>query len=203
LYRQLYSEPTNNPFGTNEEELEVCTRAVFEVFRATGLALQEGELLLNIQADFCRPVGGIVIFVPDGASPTVMLQVLRGVYLCPGVPGLSRGIMKYFAFEGDVEGVDTDTIALNKAQLTTTADVLVPGSISRTQQLLDIEPSSDILGPYMASVENTRTMMCCLGAYTPFDLMEMVLGADLTARQAYEFIIPALVTLATKPSGSH
>jgi hypothetical protein len=193
LYRQLYSEPTKNPFGTNEEELEVCTRAVFEVFRATGLALEEGELLLNIQANFCRPIGGIVIFVPDGASPTGMLRVLRGVHLCPGVPGRSRDRMKYFAFEGDLEGVDTDTIALNKAQLTITADVLVPGSISRTNQLLDAEPTIDILGPYKASVAITRTMKCCIGAYIPFDLMEMVLGADLTARQAYEFITPAMV----------
>jgi hypothetical protein len=76
-YRELYSEPANNPFETNEEELEICTRAVFEVFRATGLALDEYELLLNIQADFCRPIGGIAMFVPDGASPTGVLQVLH------------------------------------------------------------------------------------------------------------------------------
>jgi hypothetical protein len=69
-YGELYADPTNNPFGTNEEELEICTRAVFDVFRATGLALDEGELMLNIQADFGRLIGGIAIFVPDGDSPT-------------------------------------------------------------------------------------------------------------------------------------
>jgi hypothetical protein len=42
-------------------------------------SLEEGELLLNIQADFCCPIGGIVIFVPDGASPRGVLQVLHGV----------------------------------------------------------------------------------------------------------------------------
>jgi hypothetical protein len=30
-------------------------------------------------------------------------------------------------------------------------------------------------------------------AYTPFELMEVVLGADLTARQAYELLVPTLV----------
>jgi hypothetical protein len=72
-YRELYSEPTNNTFRTNEEELEVCIRAVFKVFRATGLALKKDELLLNIQANCCRPIGGIAMFVPDGARPTGVL----------------------------------------------------------------------------------------------------------------------------------
>jgi hypothetical protein len=30
-------------------------------------------------------------------------------------------------------------------------------------------------------------------AYIPFELMEVVLGADLTARQAYELLVPTLV----------
>jgi hypothetical protein len=114
-YRELYSEPTNTHFGTNEEELEVCTRAVFDVFRATGLALEEGELLLNIQADFGRPIGGIAICVPDGDSPTGVLRILHGVHLFPGVPGQSHDRMKTFAFKGDIEGVDAATIAFDKA----------------------------------------------------------------------------------------
>jgi hypothetical protein len=192
-YHELYADPTNNPFGTNEEELEVCTRAVFEVFRATGLAIDEGELMLNIHADFGRPIGGIAIFVPDGDSPTGVLRVLHGVHLFPGIPGRSRDRMKTFAFEGDAEGVDAATIAFDKAQLAITAEIVVPGSIARTQQLLNAEPTIDILGPYTASMANTRTTKCRLGAYLPFNLMEMVLGADLTSRQAYELIIPVLV----------
>jgi hypothetical protein len=102
--------------------------------------------------------------------------------------------MKTFAFEGDVEGVDAATIAFDKAQLTITADIVVlPGSIARTRQLLNAEPTIDILDPYTAYMANTRTTKCHLGTYLPFDLMEMVLGADLTARQAYELIIPVLV----------
>jgi hypothetical protein len=192
-YRELYADPTNNPFGMNEEELEICTRAVFDIFRAKGLALDEGELMLNIQADCGRPIGGIAILVPDGDSPTGVLRVLHRVHLFPGMSGQRRDRMKNFAFEGDIEGVDAATITFDKAQLVITADIVVPGSISRTRQLLDTEPTIDILGPYTASVANTRTNKCRLGAYLPFDLMEMVLGADLTTRQAYELVIPVLV----------
>jgi hypothetical protein len=65
--------------------------------------------------------------------------------------------MKTFTFEGDVEGVDAVSIAFDKAQPAITADVVVPGNISRTQQLLDAKPTIDILGPYTATVVNTRT----------------------------------------------
>jgi hypothetical protein len=58
-YHEIYSEPTDNPFGSNEEELEACTRAVFGVFHSTILHLAEEEFLQNIQADGCRPIGGI------------------------------------------------------------------------------------------------------------------------------------------------
>jgi hypothetical protein len=77
-------------------------------------------------------------------------------------------------------------------------DIVVPGSIARTQQLLDVKPTIDTMGPYTVSMANTRTMKCRIGAYIPFDRMEMVLGADLTARQAYELIVPVLVDTGYK-----
>jgi hypothetical protein len=61
--------------------------------------------------------------------------------------------------------VDAATIAFNKTQLAITVDIVVPGSIARTQQLLDVEPTMDILGPYTALMANTRTTKCCLGSY--------------------------------------
>jgi hypothetical protein len=64
-YSELYLEPTNNPFGSDEKDLESCTRAVFEVFLSTGPPLAEEELLQNIQADVCRPIACILVCVPD------------------------------------------------------------------------------------------------------------------------------------------
>jgi hypothetical protein len=72
-FAQFYAEPANNPLGVVEDDLEAYTRVVFEVFRAEGLPLDEAELLQNIQADFCRPIGGIGVFVPDKSSPTGVL----------------------------------------------------------------------------------------------------------------------------------
>jgi hypothetical protein len=40
---------------------------------------------------------------------------------------------------------------------------------------------------------NTRTTKSRTMAYIPFEMMELVLDSRLTARQAYELIVPALV----------
>jgi hypothetical protein len=40
---------------------------------------------------------------------------------------------------------------------------------------------------------NTKTIKCRHTAYIPFKLMEMVLGAKLTARNAYELNVPVLL----------
>jgi hypothetical protein len=40
-FAEFYAEPANNPFGVFEDDLEAYTRAVFEVFRAEGLPLDE------------------------------------------------------------------------------------------------------------------------------------------------------------------
>jgi hypothetical protein len=189
---ELYSNPANNPFGTSEEDLEGSTRSVYQVFRATGLPLTEEVLLQNILADFCRPIGGLGVFVPDGSSPTGVLRIVHGIQLFPEVPGRSRDRLKTFAFEGDVDGVDVATVAFDPQQLAITADVVVPGSIARNLQLLRAEPTATILGPYAGTDANTRTTKCRGMAYTPFELMEVVLGAELTARRAYELIIPVL-----------
>jgi hypothetical protein len=73
-----------------------------------------------------------------------------------------------FTFEGDVDGVDTSTIAVFKAQLAITADIMVPGSIARAPQLLNDVTTHNILGPYEATDANTKTANCCMAAYTPF-----------------------------------
>jgi hypothetical protein len=192
-YCELYYNPANNRFGMSEEDLEACTRAAYQVFWATGFPLAEDALLQNILADFSRPIGGLGIFVPDGSSPTRVPRIIHGIQLFPGLPGCSRDRLKTFAFEGNVDGVDGATVAFDQQLLEITADVLVPGSIARTFQLLSAEPIFSALGPFNAGESNTRTTKCRGMAYTPFELMEVVLGAHLTARQAYELLVPTLV----------
>jgi hypothetical protein len=159
-YCELYSDLASNPFGTSEEDLEACTRAAYQVFRATGLPLADDVLLQNILADFSRPIGGLGIFVPDGSSPTGVLRIIHDIQLFPGLPGRSRDRLKTFAFEGDVDGVDVATVAFDQQQLAITADVIFPGSITRTLQLLNAEPTFNALGPFTAGDANKRTTKC-------------------------------------------
>jgi hypothetical protein len=135
-YRELYSEPANNPFGLEEAGKDSGYEAVYEVWRETSGALEVDVLLQNILADCSRTIGGIGVFVLDGTSSSGVLEVLHGVSIYPGVPGKARDCMKIFASLGDVEGVDVATVAFDSKQLSITLDVLVPGSINRTLQLL-------------------------------------------------------------------
>jgi hypothetical protein len=192
-YRELYSEPANNPFGLDKPSQDSGSEAVYDVWRAASGALEVDVLLQNILADYSRPIGGIGVFVSDGSSSTGVLEVLHGVSIYPGVPGQARDRMQVFASLGDVEGVDVATVAFDAKQLAITPDVLVPGSIDRTLQLLAEEPSKQMLGPFEATMANIRTAKSRTMAYIPFELMELVLDSQLTARQAYELIVPALV----------
>jgi hypothetical protein len=133
------------------------------------------------------------VFVPNKSSPTGVLRVLHGIQLFPGIPGQTRDCLKTFAFEGDVVGVDMVTIAFDPSQLAITDDIIVPGSIARTRQLLAAEPTYDMLGHFTTEAVNTRTTKCRRATCIPFEFMKLVLGKELTARQAYELIIPRLI----------
>jgi hypothetical protein len=109
---------------------------------------------------------------------------LHGIQLFPGIPGQNRDRLKTFTFEGDVVGVDMATIAFDPSQLAITDDIIVPGSIARTRQLLAAEPTHDMLGHFTTEAVNTRTNKCRMATYTPFEFMELALGKDLTSRQA-------------------
>jgi hypothetical protein len=111
--------------------------------------------------------------------------------------------MKTFASQGDVDGEDAATTAFNKAELVTMNDIVVPGSIARTQQLLNTYPSHNILGPYEATNTNTKATKCRMAAYTTFELTETVLGAKLTDRQAKELIVSFLSDTGNDSIYSH
>jgi hypothetical protein len=140
-YRELYSEPVNNPFGIEEAGKDAGYEAVYEAWRATSGALEVDVLLQNILADCSRPVGGIGVFVPDGTSSTGVLEVMHGVSIYPGVPGQSRDRIKICSCLGYVEGVDIAMVVFDTNQLTVTPDVLVPRSTERTLQLLVKDPA--------------------------------------------------------------
>jgi hypothetical protein len=64
-YSELYSDPSKNPFGTEDERKEICYSGIYQVCRATSAPMTVATLHQDILADFSRPIGGIGIFVAD------------------------------------------------------------------------------------------------------------------------------------------
>jgi hypothetical protein len=184
-YRELYGEPTNNHAGTLVVEQAECLRVVYELWRATGSPCTVEALYQNMLADFSRTIDGIGVFIPDGDSASDVLWILHTVHSNPGTPGVSRYWMKTFCFEGDVSGVDISTVAFDENQLTIDVDVIVSGSIEWKLQLFVDEPTKERIGPFEASNTNVRTAKARCMAYIPYEVMDIMLGVDVMARQAY------------------
>jgi hypothetical protein len=126
------------------------------------------ELLRNIVADFLCSVGSVGVFVRDGSSRLGWLELMPGIQSYPGEPGRSCDCLVTSTNIGDVIGMDIVMVAFNHNQLAITADILVPGSITRVQKLLKEEPLETMLGNFMVGYVNTcttKTMLwssCCL-----------------------------------------
>jgi hypothetical protein len=164
-YDELYSDPSSNSFGKEEDELvALCYSEVNEFWRPNHSPLTVEALHQNILADFSPLLGAVDVFVYDDASGTGRLKLLHGLHSFPGTPGYSRDRMVTMAFEGDVTGIDVCTIAFDASQLEVTPDAVVPDTLDWVQQLLNEEPGRDALGPFKPSDVNVRTTMTrCMG----------------------------------------
>jgi hypothetical protein len=159
----------------------------------THAPLTSEALLQNVLADFSRPIGGIRVFVPDEDSPIGILKLLHGMASFPGTPGYHHDHMTVFGYEGGVSGVDISNVACSSQQLNITLNVIVHGSLPRFQHIFSEEPNHETLGPFKATDVNVRMSKTCTMTYMSFELLEPLLGEDLTARQVFELIVPALV----------
>jgi hypothetical protein len=193
-FEEYHADPTNNPFGLPEEDIVSGIAGIYAGRRVASRPPNTKEVHLNILADFASPVGAIGVFVHGGGSPTGLLQVLHGVQNFPGLPGRpSAGRRQIFAYLGDVVGIDAVTVAFDEECLGTTDSVIVPGTHDRVMQLLAEEPSAELLGPFPATEANTRTAKTRRAMYLSFDLVSIVLCRDLSARRAYELLVPSIV----------
>jgi hypothetical protein len=101
--------------------------------------------------------------------------------------------MQTFCFEGDIRGVDIAMVGFDESQLAITANIVVPGLAERMLQLLGDDPIHELVGPFTATSANVKTTKARSMAYLTFPLVAGLLGSNLTARQAYELIIPELI----------
>jgi hypothetical protein len=192
-FEEYHAEPANNPFGLSEGDSFSGIAGVYAGWRVVRRPTNTKEDHLNILADFTSPVGAIGVFVQGGGSPTGLLQVLHGVQNFPGLSGLpglpgrpSVDRRQTFAYLGEVVGIDAVTVAFNKECMGVTDSVIVPGTHDRVMQLLAV-------GPFPSTEANTRNVKTRAVIYIHFDLVSIVLGRDVSARQVYELLVPSIV----------
>jgi hypothetical protein len=97
-----------------------------------------------------------------------------------------------FCYEGEVEGTDAYTIAFDRDQLGLTPYVNVPQMLDRHMALLESEPLKHMVGPFEADEANVHTIRTRSAMFVPYELVDLLLGKDLTAREAYMTVYPVL-----------
>jgi hypothetical protein len=84
-------------------------------------------------------------------------------------------------------------VALDKNQLMIKADILEPGYAKQMLLLLADEPGQELYGPFEARVYNVWTTKARYTEYFPFEMVEHLLGYNLTAHQVYELMRPEIL----------
>jgi hypothetical protein len=192
---ELFAEPASDPFGAEEEEAAACIATVYLNWRTTSDPTDVDDVEDDIISDFSRPIGGVGMFVQHERSATGILEVLHGFRKFPGVPGKTgRDRNQLFCYVDDVLCVDLHTVAFDEQQLETTMAVNVPATIDRVLQLLGEEPNNETIGPFRVGDATIRTISSTRGAmYIPYQYMPLVLGMELTGREACLLLLPAII----------
>jgi hypothetical protein len=97
----------------------------------------------------------------------------------------------HFSLRG-VDGTDATIIVFDRDQLGLTPYVNVPPMSDRHHTLLIGEPTNDMVGPFEAEDANVHTIRSRCVMFIPFELVALLLGKDLTAREAYLVVYPLL-----------
>jgi hypothetical protein len=192
-FGQLFSDPAANPLGTTEAEVRASYRFIYSEYRVEDSPPTAEALEKEILADFLEPIGAVAIMVASEGSNTGVLNLNHGHALYSSRPGkvhVNRGTS--FCYEGGVDGTDAYTVAFDAGQLGMTPYVNVPRTPDRHLTLLEGEPAKEMVGPFEADAANVHTIRTRGSMFVPFDLVEFLLGKDLTAREAYLIVYPLL-----------
>jgi hypothetical protein len=69
-FEELYTEPTNNPFGTSDGDIINGIAGINAGCRLASQPPNAKEVHLDFLADFAAPVGAVGVFAQGGGSPT-------------------------------------------------------------------------------------------------------------------------------------
>jgi hypothetical protein len=88
--------------------------------------------------------------------------------------------------------MDAYTFIVDKHQWGLTPYMNVPRTLDRHLTFLEGSPSADMVGPFEDDAANVHTIRTRSSMLFPFELMEVLLGQDVTVREAYLTAYPIL-----------
>jgi hypothetical protein len=91
--------------------------------------------------------------------------------------------------------MDAYTFTADKHQWGLTPYVNVPWTLDRHLTLLEGSPTADMVGPFEDHASNVHTIRTHSSMFVPFELLEVLLGQEFTAREAYLAVYPILEDL--------
>jgi hypothetical protein len=185
-FGQLYRDPGVDPLGLTESEIRASYCFIYSQYRVEDSPPTVEELENEILTDFLAPIGALGIMVAAPGSKTGRIKLNHGharYSIRPGRADVDRGAS--FCFEGELDGTDAYTVAFDNSQLGLTPYVNVPRVSNRRQALLEVKPTKAMVGPFEVNEVNVHIMWIRGVMCIPFDLVELLLRKDRTAREAY------------------
>jgi hypothetical protein len=192
-FESRYGDPAGNPLGLAEDDIREAYRVVYAEWRVEDRPPKVKDLEDKILMDFVSPIGAVAIMVASSESTTGKLVLLHGFARYIGAPGRSNPDCRgHFCYEGGVSGQDIVTVALDRSQLDLTAYVNVPRVLDRQHSLLGGDRAKATVGPFTEDEANVHTIRSRKAMFVPYELVEVLLGQDLSAREAFLVYYPLL-----------
>lgn len=190
-YMELFSDPSKDPSGP---EPEAGYEEIFHRWRVDNNPPTAADIHSDVLTDFDSTIGAIGYFIQDAHSESGVLKVTHGFRRFAGLPGRAspfRGAT--FGYEGEVvAGLDVASFRLDESQFGMVAETRCANAPERHQELFDDEPDKDIIPPIDTTSQAQAMIRTRRAMFIPFCLVEFVLGKDLSAREAFKVLWPAI-----------
>ena len=188
-YRELCDDPAKNPLGQGPALIKEIT-SIYRGWKTDN----EGhgnqlQILEEITLDMASGmIGGIGVFT-EGDHPGGTLHVLHGIRR-HNLRGPHYG--KYFAYVDDIEGIDAEVVEVSDMLMAPTAAI---GTDTVDQQLALLTADGDTYLVPSGAAADRRQVSTRYSMFIPAPLLPLVLGHDLTAREALFVLVPAIRSL--------
>ena len=188
-YEELCADPDQNPLGNGAAMITAVRNQYLPWAVDRPVAPLKDELLLDVGITMTGVIG---VMAQADAHAGGTLQALHSLWK-HGSRDTHRG--KIFASLGDVHEIDIDVVEFDDQLLNLTEEVIVAGSVARHQQLLLANPDLELVPSNATEVPLSRRIRTRNSVFIPFPLVPYMLEKDLTARQAFEILIPVIQSL--------